>query len=180
MRSAHQKAVDDLVENLLEEVRLFEEFRSVLEDERSHLIDLDAEGIQQCTRDKERIATRHRLLEESRLAIMPELANLAPSLGHAPTLSELSDVVDRTGLDPDGRLPRLRARLESLVEAVREMNEINTRFVAHSLVCVQGAVSLLQRSAADGQTKAAGTYGSSGRLGPGAQPKPVGGLQVSG
>jgi len=164
MLDAPQRVVDDLALNLSREIGLFEELRTTLEDERTRLVDLDVEGIDRCTRAKEQIAHRHSLLEQARLTICDDYAELDDELAGDARLSEVAAAARAAGVARADDLDHLRTRLTSLIGAVREMNDLNRRFVAHSLVCVQGATSLLRRSLPNDDAAPA-TYAASGRVG---------------
>ena len=102
MFDAPQRVVNDLTTNLTEEIRLFEELRETLETERSHLVDLDVEGIDRCTRAKEGIAQRHRRLEEARLGISGRFEAL--SLPEEALLSEVARAAAAAAADGGRRL----------------------------------------------------------------------------
>lgn len=158
------EVVRDLISNLHLEVAAFEELRIVLEEERTALVELDVAAINRCTDAKERIAASHRDLEGSRLVLAGRFEELHPGLNGASRLSEVADAAQAAGLDPDGALQRLRTRLVGLATAVAEMNRLNERFVAHSLVVVQGAMSMVRRAAGRLGPDAPPTYAATGRM----------------
>lgn len=180
MFDAPQQVVDDLAANLTQEIGLFEELRQTLEDERTQLVELDVEGIDRCTLAKEGIAHRHRLLEEARRAIGEDFGQLDGELGHDARLTDVAMAARTVGLAGVDDLDRLRTRLSSLIETVREMNDLNRRFVAHSLVCVQGATALLRRSLPETDEVGPATYRASGRVGDPAGPAGARTVRVTG
>lgn len=145
MRAKQTLIATDLLANLHEEVAAFEELRVVLEEERDALVELNVPAIQRCTATKERIAQRHHRLEGERRKMSARFFLLDRGLKPGSRLSEVAAAAQALGVDPDGGLDRVRERLSCLMDTVTEMNRLNERFVAHSLVVVNGALSMMKR-----------------------------------
>ncbi len=176
-----QKIARDLLSNLREEVQAFEELRTVLEEERIALVELDVPGIHRCTVTKQRIATQHHQLEDERRRFADRFFLLDRKLKPGSRLSEVAKAAKAAGVDPDGDLQQVRERLSCLMDNVAEMNRLNERFVAHSLVVVGGALSMMRRVAGHVVSEPPSTYAASGRLHSDDEaPKKTGGLQATG
>jgi len=132
--------VTRLVRVLDAEEGFYRELRSLLQRERVCLVELDASSLEEIVAAKEALAEEGRLLEESRLQIVDELA---PELGLAarPTLSQVCDQLD----GPADELRSAHARLVALVGAVRELVELNAVFAGNSLGRVDATLELLGR-----------------------------------
>jgi len=118
----------------------YRELRTLLQRERICLVDLDAASLEEIVAAKESLAEEGRLLEESRLQLVDELA---PELGLAgrPTLSQVCDRID----GPADELRSAHARLVALVGAVRELVEMNAVFAGNALGRVDATLELLGR-----------------------------------
>ncbi len=165
MHETQEKIATDLLSNLHEEVAAFEELRVVLEEERNALVELNVPAIQRCTATKERIAARHHQLEDERRKLSERFFLFDRSLKPGSRLSDVAAAAKATGADPDGGLERIRERLSCLMDNVTEMNRLNERFVAHSLVVVNGAMSMMKRVVGRQVPDAPpSTYAASGRV----------------
>lgn len=152
-----------LVANLMEEIALFEELRSTLEDERSYLVDLDADSLSHTTRRKESLLLRHQQIELARRELGAQFHQLGAGLDETSALSAVATVAMEAGIPDASALESLRLKLRSLVDAVREMNELNRGFVAHSLLCVQGSLHLIRKTATELESQGQ-TYKPTGQL----------------
>jgi len=164
MRETQQLIVTDLLSNLHEEIAVFEELRVVLEEERDALVELDVPAILSCTARKERVAGRHHELEVERRTLAERFFLLDRSLKPGARLSEVAAAARSAGVDAAGELDRVRERLSCLMDSVAEMNRLNERFVAHSLVVVQGVSEMMHRAVGDHVAPAPPTYAASGRM----------------
>ena len=170
MQDNKVKIATDLLANLHDEVAAFEELRVVLEEERNALVELDVPAIHRCTATKERIAARHQHLEDERRKLADRFFLLDRGLKPGSRLSTVAAAAKACGADPDGGLETTRGRLSCLMDTVREMNGLNEQFVAHSLVVVEGAMSMMKRVAGRHAPDAPpGTYAASGRVRRGAK-----------
>ncbi len=164
MRERQHLIATDLLSNLHEEIAVFEELRVVLEEERDALVELDVPAILSCTSRKERVAGRHHELEAERRQLAERFFLLDRNLKPGARLSEVAAAARTAGVDPAGDLDRVRDRLSCLMENVAEMNQLNERFVAHSLVVVQGVTEMMHRATGDHVAPAPATYAASGRM----------------
>jgi len=164
MRERQQLVATDLLSNLHDEIAVFEELRVVLEEERDALVELNVPAILNCTSRKEQVAGRHHELEAERRQLAERFFLLDRNLKPGARLSEVAAAARAVGVDPAGDLDRVRERLSCLMENVAEMNQLNERFVAHSLVVVQGVSDMMHRATGGHVTHAPATYAASGRM----------------
>jgi flagellar biosynthesis/type III secretory pathway chaperone len=124
----------DLLGNLEEARDLFEQLQELLLRERQHLLGLDVEAILDVTQQKEKLALRHRQLEDSR-------ARLLEREGFAG--ASLDMVAKAIGGRKEASLRQCGDELRSLVDATRQMNELNSHLVRTSLASIARNVQRL-------------------------------------
>ncbi|MGH0033736.1 MAG: flagellar protein FlgN [Myxococcota bacterium] len=141
--SPSQRRLEDLVGLLESEFRIYEELRTLLQEEREHMAALDARRLAQVVEAKEMAAAEARFMEESRLQVARALAEEIGLASERPTLSELS-----AALGPDAvRLREVHVRLAAVLGAVRELMDANASFAGDSLGQVRDALRTFGRMA---------------------------------
>ncbi len=123
------------------EERLYVEFRTLLQRERECMVALRSEALEEIVREKATLADEARLLEETRIAVSEELAQLLGFRESGVTLSRICDAMH-------GGSPALRAahtRLVALLGAVRELLDANRVFAGDAALQVRGALRVLGR-----------------------------------
>lgn len=137
--------VPELVARLLTvveaEVRLYTELRDVLQEERDHIVNLDAAKLEDCVRRKESLASEAMLLEESRIELATALGG---ALGLPEARPRLSLLCQRLGPDA-GELGEAHSRLVARIGAVRELLDANAAFAGDALAQVRATLELLGR-----------------------------------
>ncbi|MCZ7617316.1 MAG: flagellar protein FlgN [Myxococcota bacterium] len=133
--------VDRLDQALEAEERLYVELRDLLQQERTHLVDFDAESLERLVETKELLAEEARLLEDSRLSVATRLAE---QLGLASEPITLSRLCEALGSDAS-RLADRHSRLVALLGAIRELSEANASFAREGLGQVRETIRLLGR-----------------------------------
>lgn len=132
----------DVVNRLLvileAEEGLYARMRDLLQEEREIVLCMDASALERIARRKEEFADEARLLEESRLEVVDELAR---SLG-LPARTRLSELCVRLG-EAGRRLRLLHNRLVILVSVVRELLDANAELVGESLSEIRSTLRLL-------------------------------------
>lgn len=138
--------MDEKFENLLEildkEVELYGELLNLLQMERQYMVDLSLDRLHECSNQKETIILDLKVLEESRLDIADSLRNGHPS--ESPTLSMLIDMAPsryKKGLES------CRSNLISLVNSIREINQINGILAERAINYTKNSLSFLNRLA---------------------------------
>jgi hypothetical protein len=123
------------------EVRLYAELRDVLQEERDHIVNLDATKLEDCVRRKESLASEATILEESRL----ELATaLGAALGLPDARPRLSLLCEHLPAE-SGALREAHSRLVARIGAVRELLDANAAFAGDALAQVRATLELLGR-----------------------------------
>ncbi len=130
-----------LAQALAAEEKLYLELRDLLQQERAHLVDFDAEALERLVETKELLAEEARLLEDSRIHVATRIAERL-GLGSEPvTLSRLCEA-----LGPEAKeLEESHSRLVALLGAIRELSEANASFAREGLGQVRETIRMLGR-----------------------------------
>jgi len=156
--------VENLQSILLAEEDLYLRMRTLLGRDEDELIALDPGVIAETVEEKRMLAEEGRLFEESRTALIGELA---AALGLDATSLKLSELIEALGSEA-GSLPEVHARLTALIASTRSMLDANQSFANRSLARVQETLRLLGRSLPDesgyGPGRRSGSATGRGRL----------------
>jgi len=129
------------LETILEsEEGLYVEMRVLLQKERGHMLARDVVELERSVRCKEILADECRLLEESRSAVVSQMAS---DLGLASERATLSHICAALGEGSGDRLQAIHSRLVAIVGAVRELLHANEGLAGECLARVQGTLRLL-------------------------------------
>jgi flagellar biosynthesis/type III secretory pathway chaperone len=106
----------------------------LLQRERLCLMDLQMEGVEAITKEKDLLVLKLRLLEEERIRLLdlfiqenPPAASIEKDPGRKITLRELS------GLAGDQELMDIRSKLISLSQSIKELNAFNRLMIDRTL-----------------------------------------------
>ena len=138
MTSRHQRIAG--LEVVLEaEEGVYRRLKQLLQREEEELVGLDPAQLERTTAEKRALAAEARLHEESRLALVRELAE---AIGFAEATPRLSALIAELGPEAGGLAER-HARLTALVTTTRLLVASNERFANRSLGRVQDTLRLL-------------------------------------
>ncbi|RJQ13382.1 MAG: flagellar protein FlgN [Nitrospiraceae bacterium] len=118
---------DRAILNILkEQINTYKTLLDLLNRERVCLIDIDAEKVEEISKEKDTVVMRLRLLEEERMRLMRKFAE---DNGEKTGIN-LEEMGKLTG---DDMFPVLRSQLLSLLQSIEEMNKFNNVLVDRSL-----------------------------------------------
>ena len=98
----------------------------LLKDERKSLVDIDADKIEDISKEKDTVVMRLRLLEEERQRLISKFAG-DNGVGSDITLLDLGKLTENI------LIPELRSQLLSLLQSIEEMNRFNSLLIDRSI-----------------------------------------------
>ena len=132
--------LEKLINLLNEECRLYRSLLLVLQTERRAIIDSQLFQLTECTKKKENLILKLRVLEEQRINYLNNLAALLDTPVEALSLRGLSKLVD----EPYGtQFSDCSTTLSALIQSIKEINQANKALVSHSLDLIRGSLTLL-------------------------------------
>lgn len=138
--------MDEKFENLLEilekEVELYKEFLNVLQMERQYMVDLSLDRLQECSNHKETIILNLQILEESRKDVINLILN-----GRGNDTPALSAIIDCAPVRYRNGLETCRSNLRSLVNSIKEINQINGILAERAINYTRSSLTFLNRLA---------------------------------
>ncbi|HZX48148.1 MAG TPA: flagellar protein FlgN [Nitrospirota bacterium] len=129
----------DLLEILEKEVGLFRDFLTLLQKERQYMIDLSLDKLHECHNQKETIIFNLKVLEDARVELITELQG---DNGTAFTTT-LSIIIDHAPLRYKKGLESCQSNLKSLVDSIREINQINGILADRAINYTRNSLSFL-------------------------------------
>lgn len=146
----------DLLEILEREVTMFRDFLSLLQKERQCMIDLSLDKLYECHNQKETIIFNLRVLEDARAELISEIHDN----NQADPAATLSVVIDKAPLRYKKGMEACRSNLRSLVESIKEINQINGILADRAINYTRNSLSFLNRLVSQ-----LPVYQASGRIG---------------
>ena len=131
------RIIDSIKSILFEQTRSYRGLISVLQRERECLINLDAEKVENLSKEKATILLRLRLLEEERIRLIKKYSADNGNAGSV-SLQSLSD------LTADNDFQLVRSQLTSLLQSIQELNDFNMILIERSLSAVRNSVGFLE------------------------------------
>ena len=123
-----------------EEIDLYESLLSILQKEKSAVVDSSLEKLIESSKEKENLFLKIRILEEQRPVILERLAQKLGQSTQSLTLTKLSHLVQEPYAT---RIRNCQSSFVSLVQSIQEINLANKALLNHSLELVRGSLSLL-------------------------------------
>lgn len=145
---------EHLLEILEKEVDLFREFMGLLQAERQYMIDLSLDKLHECSNQKETLILNLKVLEESRMDIIASFHKGGPS-----DLPKLSMIIEKSPARYKSSLDACRSNLLSLINSIREINQINGILAERAINYTRNSLSFLT-----GLTNELPVYKPSGRM----------------
>lgn len=127
---------------LIEQISAYNMLRSLLQREKICLINLNLSEIEVCTKEKDTILMRLRLLEDERKRLLREYSAQKGFSGNI-TLNSLSK---DTG---DISFESMRLQIISLIQSIAELNEFNRVFIDRSVNFFKNIVGFLESTGLD-------------------------------
>ncbi|MDD5434007.1 MAG: flagellar protein FlgN [Nitrospira sp.] len=134
------KKFENLLEILEKEVELYCEFLNLLQMERQYMVDLSLDKLHECANYKETIVLNLQVLEESRIDVIGSIQDDSRS-GHLTLLLliNIAPIRYKKGLES------CRSKLVSLVNSIREINQINGILAERAINYTKSSLTFLNR-----------------------------------
>ena len=132
--------LEKLISLLNEEYSLYQALLMVLQKERKALVNSHLARVTDCTKEKENLILKIRVLEEQRINYMDNLAEVLKSPVQACPLAALAALVDEPYAT---QLMDCHTSLSALIQSIQEVNQSNKALVSHSLDLIRGSLTLL-------------------------------------
>ena len=131
----------DLLEILEKEVGLFRDFLTLLQRERQYMIDLSLDKLHECHNQKETIIFNLKVLEDARVELISEIQDD----NQADSVTTLSIIIDKAPLRYKKGMESCQSNLKSLVDSIREINQINGILADRAINYTRNSLSFLNR-----------------------------------
>ena len=125
---------------LEQESELYQALLAAIDEEKQAVITSSLAQLSECTKVKENLLLKLRILDEQRSHLLRRLADLLGEPGETLSLKKLSQMVEAPHA---ARLERCRTRLVSLIANIQAANQRNRDLFSHSLDLVKGSMNLL-------------------------------------
>lgn len=132
--------LDDLQTILLDEIDLYRELLSILQKEKEVMIDVSADKIMKCIKEKETLGLKLRMLEDYRITVVKRLSEKLNIPEEDIKLSRLSEIVDEPY---SSQFKRYSSDIRALTMSIEEVNRYNKEFIERSLVSIRSSLSIL-------------------------------------
>jgi len=129
-----------LLEILEKEVNLFNEFLTLLQRERQYMIDLSLDKLHECHNQKETIVLNLKVLEDARADLISEIHD-----DNQTTTTTLSMIIDKAPARYKTGMESCQSNLRSLVDSIREINQINGILADRAINYTRNSLSFLNR-----------------------------------
>jgi len=131
------RITDSLKSILTEQIKSYRVLLELLQRERECLINLDANGVENLSKEKDTVLLRLRLLEEERIRLIKKYS-ADSAINGSISLQGLFKVT----ADNDFQL--MRSQLTSLLQSIQELNNFNMILIERSLHFVRHSVGFLE------------------------------------
>ena len=129
----------DLLEILEKEVRSFGNFLTLLQKERQYMIDLSLDRLHECHNQKETIIFNLKVLEDARVELIAEIQGD----NRTDFTATLSVIINNAPLRYKKGLESCQSNLKSLVDSIREINQINGILADRAINYTRNSLSFL-------------------------------------
>jgi len=144
------KTAEAIKNIVLEQVNGYRSLLDLLQKERGCLVNLDAAGVEDISKEKDTIVLKLRLIEEERCRLIEKFATEHDVRGEI-TLQRLADL---TG---DEALRMQRLQLISLIQSINELNAFNMVLIGRSLNFIKHSMLFLNSFASPANPMGPGT-----------------------
>lgn len=139
-----------IISILKEQVKTYKALHNLLKKEREYLVKIDADKVEEISKEKDTVVMRLRLLEEERQRLIKQYA----ADNKVDSDINLEDMGKMTG---NQEFPVLRSTLRSLLQSIEEMNKFNAVLIERSLKYIRTTSNFLNSFAPDSVTQTTGT-----------------------
>ena len=131
------RITDSIKSILIEQIKSYRVLLELLQRERECLINLDANEVENLSKEKDTILLRLRLLEEERIRLIKKYSADNTNSGNV-SLQSLSE------LTADNDFQLMRSQLTSLLQSIQELNDFNMILIERYLSAVRHSVGFLE------------------------------------
>jgi flagellar biosynthesis/type III secretory pathway chaperone len=131
------RIIDSIKSILIEQIKSYRALLALLQRERECLISLDADEVENLSKEKDTILLRLRLLEEERIRLIKRYSADNAMRGKI-SLKGLSELTE------DNDFQVMRSQLTSLLQSIQELNDLNMILIERSLSVVRQSVGFLE------------------------------------
>ncbi len=131
----------DLLEILEKEVGLFRDFLTLLQKERQYMIDLSLDKLHECHNQKETIIFNLKVLEDARVEVIADIQGES----NPDFTATLSFIIGNSPLRYRKGMESCQSNLKSLVESIKEINQINGILADRAINYTRNSLSFLNR-----------------------------------
>lgn len=130
--------ITDTIKNILiEQINSYRTLLELLQRERECLINLDANEVENLSKEKDTVVLKLRLLEEERIRLIKKYS-ADNAMNRSVSLQELSE------LTADNDFQVMRLQLISLLQSLQELNAFNMILIERSLSFVNHSMGFLE------------------------------------
>jgi len=131
------RIIDSVKSILIEQIKSYRALLALLQRERECLISLDADEVENLSKEKDTTLLRLRLLEEERIRLIKRYSADNAIRGRI-SLKDLSELTE------DNDFQVMRSQLTSLLQSIQELNDLNMILIERSLSVVRQSVGFLE------------------------------------
>ena len=125
------------IENILkEQINTYKVFHDLLKKERTCLVNIEAEKLEEISKEKDTVIMRLRLLEEERQRLIKKFTEENNFIGEI----NLKEIGTLTGISI---FTELRSQLLSLLQSIEEMNKFNSSLIDRSIQYIKTNTSFI-------------------------------------
>ncbi len=125
------------IENILkEQINTYKVFHDLLKKERTCLVNIEAEKLEEISKEKDTVIMRLRLLEEERQRLIKKFTEENNFVGQI----NLKEIGTLTG---NSIFIELRSQLLSLLQSIEEMNKLNASLIDRSINYIKTNTSFI-------------------------------------
>ena len=136
--------MDTLLEKLIEllesQKHLYAELLNVLQEEKAAAVNSQLEALDRSVKEKENVLLEIRILEEQRIRLMDQVADVLGEPAGQLTLRRLAQKIHEPFA---GHVKAYRSSMISLTQSIQEINNSNRKLFSRSLELVKGSIHLL-------------------------------------
>lgn len=141
-----EKAIEYI---LKEQINTYRMLRDILKKERTCLVNIDAEEIEEISKEKDTTVMRLRLLEEERQRLTTKFV-IENGLDNNISLNDLGKL---TG---NNMLLELRSQMISLLQSIEEMNQFNSSLIDRSINYIKNTTNFISTFSREDNTRTTG------------------------
>ena len=132
--------LEKLISLLNEESSFYRTLLAFLHEERKAIVHSQLEKLIKCTKEKENLILKIRVLEEQRINYLENLGDELEAPVQTLSLTDLAQIVNEPYAT---QLTGCATRLNALIQSIQEINQSHRALVSQSLDLIRGSLTLL-------------------------------------